>query len=374
MKLFMITGLGSAESLAAGKQGAFYYTLQEFHQYWDRIDILAPRTSNTREKTEVFFGNVYVHSSGWPLILHPIYFLKKGFELWKQERFGLMTVQEFPPFYNGAGAFILHWLTGVPYVLEIMHIPGLPRASGPKERIYKWLAKLFIALDTMPARAVRVINQNQSRQFLVAAGVAEGKIHYIPAFYIDLNIFYPMPITKKYDLVFAGRLEKNKGIINLVKAIKILKKYKPDISLLIIGSGPLHSELKTLIKREGLERNIIFSGWLETNQGVAEAYNSARIFVSPSFNEGGPRVALEAMACGVPVVTTPVGIMLDVIRHGENGLFCDWKPRLMAEELSKLLMDTESQNKFKEAGLALVKQFEKKSAVKNYADKLRSLI
>ncbi len=373
MKLFMITGLGSAESLVSGKQGAFYYTLQEFHKHWDRIDIIAPRTNNIKEKTEVFFENVYVHSSGWPLVMHPIFFLKKGFELWKQEKFDLMTVHEFPPFYNGVGACILRWLTGVPYILEIMHIPGLPRAAGVRETVYKWLTKLFVALDAMPARAVRIINQ-QTKQFLVASGIPGSKILYIPAFYIDLNVFCPMSVDKKYDLVFAGRLEKNKRITNLIKAVKILRKEKPDVSLLIIGSGPLRSELQTLIKIEGLEENITFSGWLESNHDIAKAYQSAKIFVNPSLNEGGPRVVLEAMACGLPILTTKVGLMLDIIIEGETGLFIDWSPGDIADKVSRVLADADLRSRLSASGLNIVKQFERSRAIKNYAESIQRLL
>ncbi len=369
----MITGLGSAENLVSGKQGAFYYTLQELHRYWDRIDIIAPRSSNVKEKSEVFFGNVYVHVSPWPLILHPIFFLRKGFQLWKQHRFDLITVQEFPPFYNGIGARILHALTGVPYVLEIMHIPGLPHAASLKEIIYRWLAKVFISFDAQAARAVRVINKNQTRDFLIQAGVPKSKIYYIPAFYIDLNIFKPEPVEKKYDLVYAARLEKNKGISNLIEAVKILKRDKPDISLLVIGSGPLKSVLERSIRRNGLEGTVAFAGWLETAQDVARTYQSARVFVNPALNEGGPRVVLEAMACGMPIITTPVGLMPDIIRDGENGIISGFSSQELAQAITRVLNEPDMGKRLAEAGSETVKEFERSAAIKNYADALGTI-
>src|SRR3989344_493288 len=133
----MITGLGSARDLASGRKGAFYNTLEEFSKYWTRIDIICPKknninsgnskletlnskqiqSANWRTKSQIInlFGNVYVHISPWPLIFHPFWFLKKSLEIYKEQKFDLMTVHEFPPFYNGIGARLLWWKIRVPY-------------------------------------------------------------------------------------------------------------------------------------------------------------------------------------------------------------------------------------------------------------------
>ncbi|OGN25618.1 MAG: hypothetical protein A3B12_00495 [Candidatus Yanofskybacteria bacterium RIFCSPLOWO2_01_FULL_44_88] len=373
-KLLMITGLGSAKDLASGKKGAFYSTLEEFHKYWDRIDIIAPRIKNHESRTMNLFGNVFVHVSPWPLILHPFWFLKKGVEIYKEQKFDLMTVQEFPPFYNGIGARLLWHRIKVPYILEIMHIPGYPRAASFKEKFYRGLMKIFVKFDSAKAKTVRVINKKQTPDFLKKAGISERKLFYIPAFYIDLEVFNKKNVEKKYDLVFAARLEKNKGITNLIKAVELVKRQKPAVTLLVIGGGPLKQRLQEYIYKNGLSENIIFSGWLETAQDVSLAYNRAGIFVSPSLNEGGPRVALEAMACGLPIITTEVGLMPDIIKDGENGLFTGWLPEEIAEKIILLMNNGELQNKFSVAGMELVRQFEKRAAIKNYAEKLKLFI
>lgn len=371
----MITG---DRALAEGKQGAFYYTLEEFHKYWDRIDIIAPKisrgsTSNLPE-VEPLFGNVFVHSSSYPRIFQAKFIFRKGRKLHQQNKYDLMTVHEYPPFYNGIGAMILWHFFKIPYVLEVMHVPGLPKAANAKERLYKLIMWFFIAFDARKAKRVRVINQKQTPEFLIRAGVSKDKIIYIPAFYIDLDTFKPMDSEKKYDLVFAARLEKNKGIQLLLEAVSNIKIQIPDIKLLVIGSGPLKKELLDFIDQNDLKDNVFFSGWLATSLDVAGAYRSAKVFVNPSYNEGGPRVVLEAMACGVPVVTTRVGLMLDVIDDGRNGLFVDWTAEDIVNKTMKLLGDTELQNKFREAGFETVKQFERKAAIKNYAEKLQNII
>lgn len=94
----------------------------------------------------------------------------------------------------------------------------------------------------------------------------------------------------------------------------------------------------------------------------------------PSYNEGGPRVVLEAMACGVPVLATPVGIVPDIVKDGESGEITTWNSYNIAEKAKKLLNDPVRYEKYSRAGIELAKQFEKKAAIKNYADKLRGLI
>ncbi len=373
-KLLMITGLGSGKDLALGKKGAFYNTLREFHKYWDRIDIIVPRINGVDSGTKAVFDNVNLHISSWPLILHPIFFLKKGLEIYKEQKFDLMIVHEFPPFYNGIGARLLWQKIKVPYVLELMHIPGHPKAANIKERIYKLFTRLFIKFDSQKARAIRVINKKEVPEFLRKAGIKDRKLVYIPAFYIDLDTFRPMEVEQKYDLVFAARLEKNKGVLNLIKAIKIAQRDKSDISLLIIGSGSLKKNIKDYIEENDLKKNVYLSGWLETSNDVARAYNSAKIFINPSFNEGGPRVVLEAMACGLPVLTTRVGLPLDVIEDEKNGIFIDWEPEKMSEEILHLLQSNKMQEQFAREGRKIVENFERKEAIKNYADKVKGLI
>ncbi len=367
-KLLMISG---DTALAQGKKGAFYNTLEEFHKYWDRIDVITPKTD---QKINNIFGNVYIHCSDKPKYLQPRFIKRKGIEIYEKEKFDIVTAHEYPPFYNGIGARMLWNKIKVPYVVELMHIPGYPKAADMKEEFYKLLTKLFIKLDTQKARAIRVINKKEVLEFLKQSGIKENKLIYIPAFYIDLETFRPMEVEKEYDLVFAARLEKNKGIKELLEAISIARKEKPDIKLLIIGSGSLKKKLVSFVKENNLDKNVHFSGWLKDAEDVARAYNSARAFISPSFNEGGPRVILEAMACELPILTTKVGLALDIIIDEENGIFVDWDSQKMANGILGLLENNQLMKKISSEGKELVGQFEKKEAIQNYAEKIKELI
>jgi len=83
---------------------------------------------------------------------------------------------------------------------------------------------------------------------------------------------------------------------------------------------------------------------------------------------------LEAMACGVPVLATPVGIVPDVIKSGESGEIIDWDSDDIAQKAKKLFNDPVLYEKYSRDGIGLAKQFEKKGAIKNYADKLKKIV
>ena len=223
--------------LAAGKRGAFYNTMEEFHRYWERIDIIVPKTINYKLKTINYFGNVFIHPSPWPLIFQPWWIFKKGRQIFREQNFDLITVHEYPPFYNGIGARILWNKIRVPYILEIFHIPGYPKAASLKEIFYCWLTRLFVRFDAATAKVVRVMNKKETPEFLTKAGVPKEKIAYIPAVYVDLETFKPMNLPKEYDLIFVGRLEKNKGIRLLFEAIVKLKVKNEKLKLLVVGIG-----------------------------------------------------------------------------------------------------------------------------------------
>lgn len=365
MKLLMIA---VGRILAQNKRGPLYYMLEEFSKYWERIDVICPRTE---QGTYNIHGNVYVH--GFPKLMQrqPWFILKKGLEIYKKEKFDLFTVHNDPPFYNDIGGCWLHKITKIPYVLEVMHIIGHPKTASFKEWLYKLLERLFVKFFAKRAKAVRVINKKQVPEFLKKAGVPEKKIKFISASYIDFDIFKPFDFargeSKKYDIVFSGRLVKNKGINLLLKATEKLKIQIPNIKLVIIGSGPLESKIKKYIKKHNLQDNVVFAGWLPTIEDLARIYNQSKILVMPSYNEGGPRVTLEAMACKTPVITTKVGAMIDVIEHKKNGLFIDWSSKDIAEKILMLLKDENLYKKIAENGYRTVWQFERKKAIENYA-------
>ena len=199
--------------------------------------------------------------------------------------------------------------------------------------------------------------------------------------YIDLEIFKPIDSPKKYDLIFIGRLETNKGIELLLKAIKFSIFNPPagrtgfqfSIKCLIVGDGPLKDDLKFKIKNLKLENNILLYGRAKDSSEIARLLNESKILVMPSYNEGGPRVVLEAMACGLPVLATNVGLMPDFANKNAVKII-DWDAEDIADKAKELLENKDERKELATAGIEVAKHFERKAMIKNYADWLKEFI
>lgn len=138
-------------------------------------------------------------------------------------------------------------------------------------------------------------------------------------FFIDFDMFrIQKPFGMRENLVgYIGRLSEEKGIINFVSAIPQILERNPNIKFLIRGDGHLLSEIKKSLDKMIQEGKIIIGGSIPY-QEIPYYLNTLKLLVVPSFTESGPLISLEAMACGTPVLSTPVGIMPDIINHGEN--------------------------------------------------------
>ncbi len=364
INLLMVSG---DRSLASGKQGAFYNTLSELHKHFNRIDIICPRVPVVRYDMSVF-GNVFVHPSPWPIVMQPLWIWRQGLQILKATSYKLqatfMTVHEYAPFYNGLGARLLHRSTRLPYLLEVMHVPGVPRASGIRERLYRWLTRMLIAWDARPARAVRVINEHQTPDFLVAAGVPREKLIYIPAFYIDLEVFQPQETPKQYDVAFVGRMSRNKGLDIFLDVME-----RTGLVGVCVGDGPLLAWARAQAKRRGLK--IHFPGFAKDSTEVARYLNESKLLLMPSLNEGGPRVVLEAMACGVSVVATPVGIVPDIL---PPECIEEWNADDIADKVRNILQDESLYLRLSQQGIVAVRRFERGAAIAAYAEALKKLM
>lgn len=171
-----------------------------------------------------------------------------------------------------------------------------------------------------------------------------------------------------YPLICAiGRLSKQKGYPTLLQAMpQILEKY-PDAKLLILGEGEDELSLKTMIGELGISESVDLLGF-KTNP---YAYLSqCDCFVLPSLWEGFGIVIVEAMACGVPVVSTdcPFG-PAEIITHEENGLLVEVdNPKLLADAINRVLGDDQLQHKLSENGLKKAEDFTVEKITAEYDD------
>lgn len=146
--------------------------------------------------------------------------------------------------------------------------------------------------------------------------LAKAKIKLIPNG-VDTKLFAPAktPHESKNKILFVGRLEKEKNLFNLLKALTRIK----NVHLTVIGSGSLEHDLKTLAKNNKLFINFI----PKVNYHLLpKYYQKADIFILPSFSEGHSKVLLEAQASGLGCIVSDIHANRQIVKDHVNGIFC----------------------------------------------------
>ncbi len=159
-------------------------------------------------------------------------------------------------------------------------------------------------------------------------------------------------ISHKKTILSVGHLVPGKGFDRLVVAFRDLCAGKADLDsqLYIVGEGPLRKELEGKIAAFGLEGRVHLVGHV-AHQSLASWYSAADVFCLFSESEGCPNVVLESLACGTPVVATPVGEVPYLLRSVEVGLLARHEVQVMAQQLARALEQSWSRPAIREHAL-----------------------
>jgi len=225
-----------------------------------------------------------------------------------------------------------------------------PKPNGVARRIPYLLntwARRFIEKRVLnKSDRIVVLSQFTEEKLQRVYEVPSGKITIIPGG-VDLERFYPaidktemrqhLNISQEKMILFTVRnLVSRMGLEGLIYAVKEVVKTVPDICLVVGGEGPLKNDLISLTQKLGMENNVKFVGFIP-EVALPDYYRMADIFILPTVElEGFGLVTLEALACGTPVLGTPVGGTLEILsKLNSKYLFRDTKPESMAELIIK---------------------------------------
>ena len=142
---------------------------------------------------------------------------------------------------------------------------------------------------------------------------------------------------QKINIVFLGRIGKRKGVFDLLEAFaKITPEQRAQSELILAGIGQVE-QANHLAEKLSLKEHVTFAGWVDPAKR-SELLSKADVFLLPSYNEGLPMALLEAMSWGLPVITTPVGGIPEVITHNETGFLVNpGDVQQLAEALQSLI-------------------------------------
>jgi glycosyltransferase involved in cell wall biosynthesis len=177
---------------------------------------------------------------------------------------------------------------------------------------------------------------------------------------IDLETFVPAeqaPVDAFFTLVITRNLESIYGIETAIHALALVKDTLPEVQLKIAGTGPLAGKLEDLVRELGLSDRVAFLGRLERHE-VVKLYHSAHAMLNPSRVDNMPNSVLEALACGVPVISTNVGGVPYIVEDAQTALLVPPDDvRAMAQAIQRLCTDAGLRSQLRENGRRAVAQY-----------------
>ncbi len=123
-----------------------------------------------------------------------------------------------------------------------------------------------------------------------------------------------------YDIIYIGRLTYPKNPQRLIKVLKEVVKQQPNLKAAVIGIGDLEAEVQRLVAEESLQDNVHCLGFMSNPYGILK---NSKVMLMTSRWEGTPMCALEAMALGVPIVSTPTDGLCELVENGKTGYLSD---------------------------------------------------
>ena len=224
------------------------------------------------------------------------------------------------------GGLAIGQVLGVP-VLMSLHLPQSDGMHMALENIG------LVGCDSVLVNSYAVRGELAARE-IIGAGVTV-----IPNG-VDLDQFHPSDTpTSPYQILFVGRLVPSKGVDVVIRAFGAVLRRLPEARLMIAGDGDQRLYLERLARFLGLRQRVSFLGWKSPAE-LARLYRASAVTSVPSLYEPFGLVALEAMACGRPVVVSRVGGLAEIVEDGVSGYTVEAGDHLdLATRLATVLSD-----------------------------------
>lgn len=262
----------------------------------------------------------------------------------EEKKKGQCVVSSQDPLEVGWLVWLISRVTMVPLHVQVhgdYWSSGAWCGRSPLRYLRRFLALMLLRR----APAVRVVSE-RIKQSLVKRGVREHKITVLPirpeleTFLKEVHVFND---TNSITFLSLGRLAPEKDIPRIVRAFALVNKQHPHTRLRIVGEGSECTKIESLITKLKLGEVVTLTTWTDN---VPYEMSHADIFLLASLHEAYALTLVEAMAVGIPVVTTDVGCVGDVVRDGEHGLVVHEEgDEVYAQAMERMVTDIEFRKK-----------------------------
>lgn len=338
-----------------------------------RVSVITSNYDGRHHKKEMIDGMVIYRLPFWfkisNTLINPIWYwqIKRIFSIEQPDIIHLHS----PVVYMADVAAIA--AKNTPTVLTY-HSGSMIKGTWLADSIIEIYETIFLPALFKRANAIVAISQKFAErkfpQFI-------NKIYFIPTG-VDLNRFKKTPLPIKETVTFVGRIEHNsswKGIDQLLEAMILVIKKRPQAKLELIGGGDAVEYYRTRTQKLGISSSVTFFG-PQLGQNLVEAYQRAKVVVLPSTSdsEAFSVTLIEAMASGRPIIGTNIGGTPQVIEDGKNGLLVQPKdPRVLAEAIERVFSDHTLATHLADFGAEKARDFSWDIQTKKYSDIFKQL-
>lgn len=269
------------------------------------------------------------------------------------------------PFELGSLAQELARATGLPYYVNI-HTDFLSPWYGSRTGMFRSSQvsvprgnrkRIALAKKVLPeAKGIRVPSERLKTSLVTAYGDSIPMPVVIPiAVQTAPTQKVSFPFTFPFTVIVAGRLDAGRRVVDVIDAIAQIRERYPGVGLFVVGDGPERAALEKHAKRKKLSDRVIFLGDRRDTRGLIQ---SANAFVQASAHEGYGRRILQAALARVPIITTDVGIVGEVLKGYEDVLAMPpGDPSAIATHLMGLMEDVSTRNLLTMNAEARAKEF-----------------
>jgi len=273
----------------------------------------------------------------------------------------------------GPAAWWVKWRAGVPYIVS------LRGSDVPRPEIARYQR---LHLFTRPV--IRRVLRDAAAVVAVSESLRDAALRLVPGLDVrvvpngvDVEFFSPIARVsgdlERPGVLFVGRLQPYKGLVELLAAIPILERMlgRP-VTLTVAGDGPLRRVLEAEAKRfesRGVRSEVRFLGWVD-DEMLRPEYRRASVLVLPSLVEGHPNVVLEAMASGLPCVVADSPGLRDLVPRAAGRVVPPASPEAIAAAVADLVKDPLEWRRASEAGQRVAREFSWDAVALRYEDLL----
>lgn len=248
----------------------------------------------------------------------------------------------------------LHHPITIDRSLDLSHADSWKRQVG----LRRWYSFLRMQKRVTPRiRRIVTVSESSKRDIRAQMGARPGQVYVVPVG-VDLESFGPRPEVVRVPGRIVCTTSSDmplKGLVPLLEAVAKLRTERPEVHLHVIGSPREGSAIPGHLNRLGLGHTVVFHKGIETS-AITHLYAQCQVACVPSLYEGFSLPAIEAMACGVPLVATSGGALPEVVGRDDSAgvLVAPGDPEELAAALARLLDDAELRARLGLAGRARV--------------------